>query len=82
MLEKRRRVVSEAVEKIKEGESLCAKAVDVVATIWGTLLEDDTTEKIRQSVREEDEQNSTGKVEMLKLPLQQNVIKNAEIKIL
>ena len=49
VLEDRRREVSEAAEKIRQGETLCMKVTDVVATIWGVLLEDETVEKIRQS---------------------------------
>ena len=64
-----KRAVSKAAEKIKEGESLCTKAVDSIATILGTLLEDDTTKKIRQSVQEADERISATKEEMLKLSL-------------
>ena len=78
----RRTVVSEAAEKIKDGEALYAKATDVVATIWETLLEDDETEKIRHRIWETDECITAVKVEMRKLPLQQKVIKNAEIKSL
>ena len=47
VLEERRREESKAADKIREGEALCAKAVDVVATIWGALLEDETAEEIK-----------------------------------
>ena len=50
VLEERKRAVSEAAEKIKGGEALWEKATDVVVNIWETLLEDETTKKIRQSV--------------------------------
>ena len=80
VLEERRRATSEAAEKIKEGEALCTKEADVVATIWGALLEDETTKNIRQSAREADEKISTAKAKMRKLPLQQKVTKNLEIK--
>ena len=81
-LAERRKVASEAVEKIRESEALYAKAIDVVATIWGALLEYDTAMKIRQSVREADECISAIKREIWKIPLQQKVNKNAEIKSL
>ena len=69
----------DAAKKIREGETLCTKATDVVATIWGALLEDETTEINKQSAREADEKISAAKAEMRKLPLQQKVVKNAEI---
>ena len=47
VLAERRRAMSEATQKIREGEALCTKVADAIATIWGALLEDDTTEKIR-----------------------------------
>ena len=74
--------MSEAVEKIKDREALYAKSTDTVATIWETLLEDNATKKIRQNIREADEHISAVKLEMRKLPLQQKVIKNVEIKSL
>ena len=74
--------MSEAATKIKGREAICAKAVDNVATIWETLLEDDTTEKIRQRICEVDHPIIAAKVDMQKLPLQQKVIKNIEIKSL
>ena len=80
VLEERRRASSEAAEKIRQGETLCMKVTDVVATIWGVLLEDETTKNIRQSTREADEKISTAKAKMKKLPLQEKVTKNAEIK--
>ena len=43
VLEERRRAASEAVEKIKEGEVLYTKVAYAVGTIWGALLEDETT---------------------------------------
>ena len=49
VLEERRRVGSKAVEKIREEKELCAKATDVVATIWGALLKDETNKEIRKS---------------------------------
>ena len=80
MLVERRTPVSEAADKIKGEEAICAKATDNVATIWETLLEDDTTEKIRQRICEVDHPIIVAKVDMQKLPLQQKVIKHAEIK--
>ena len=80
MLEERRRASSEAAEKIREGEALCTKAADDVATIWGALLEDETVEEIRCSSREADEKINTAKAKMKKLVLQQKVTKNVEIK--
>ena len=59
VLEERRRAVSEAANKIREGESLCTKSVDVVAIIWGVFLTNETTDKISQSVRQVDEKIST-----------------------
>ena len=44
------------------------------------MLEDETIEEIRKSVREADEKISAAKVEMRKLPLQKKVTKNAKIK--
>ena len=49
VLVERRKVALEAAEKIREGEALCVKAVDVVVIICGALLEDDIAEKIQQS---------------------------------
>ena len=49
VLEERRRVAYEAAEEIREGEALCAKAANAIATIWGALLEDETTKIIRKS---------------------------------
>ena len=49
VLEERRRAVSEATEKIREGEALYAKAANVIVTIWGEFLEDETAEEISQS---------------------------------
>ena len=72
--------MSEAARKIKGGEAICAKAADNVATIWETFLEDDATEKIRQHIWEIDEHITAAKVDMWKMPLQQKVIKHAEIK--
>ena len=48
VLEERRRAASKATEKIKKAKALYEKATDVVATIWGALLEDETTKKIKQ----------------------------------
>ena len=44
------------------------------------MLDDGATEKIRKHIRKIDERITTAKVDMRKLPLQQKVIKNAEIK--
>ena len=74
--------MSEGAQKIKEGDALYAKATDVIAVIWETFLEDDTAKKIRQSVWEENESINAAKTKMWKLPLQQKVINNAEIKSL
>ena len=80
VLEERRRAGSEAAEKIREGEGLCAESADVVAIIRGALLEDETAEQIKQRAREADEKISAAKVEMRKFPLQKKVSKSAEIK--
>ena len=68
VLAERRRVVYEAAEEIREGKALCAKDANSIATIWGALLEDETTKEIRKTTREVDEKISTAKVEMRKLP--------------
>ena len=70
VLEERRRATFAATEKIREGEALFAKAVGAITTVWGALLKYETTEKITQSAREEDEKINAAKVEMRKLPLQ------------
>ena len=80
VLEERIRVAYESAEEIREGKALCTKAANAIATIWGALLEDETTEEIRQTAREADEKISAAKAEMRNLPLQQKVVKNAEIK--
>ena len=61
--------MSEATTNIKDGEAICAKAADNVATIWETLLEDDATEKIRQLICKPDQRIVAAKVDMQKLPL-------------
>ena len=69
VLAERRTAVSKAVTNIKDGEAIYAKAVDNVVTIWETLLEDDTTEKIRQCICKADQCIVAAKVDMRKLPL-------------
>ena len=64
-----RTIVSEAATNIKYGEAICAKVADNVVTIWETLLEDDTTEKIRQCICKADQRIVAAKVDMRKLPL-------------
>ena len=76
-LKERRRVAYEAAGKITEGETLYAKEVDIVSMIWEVLLEDETTENIRESMRQEDEKIGIAKAEMKKLPFQEKVIKMA-----
>ena len=80
MLAEKRKATSEVAEKIREGEALCPKAADAITAIWGALLEDDIAKKIRKIAQDVDEKISATKVEMWKLPLQQKVIKNVEIK--
>ena len=80
MLAKIRTTVSEVADKIKGGEAIYAKAANNVATIWETLLKDGASEKIRQHIHEADKHIISMKVEIRKLPLQQKVLKHAEIK--
>ena len=47
VIDERRRAVSEAAEKIREGETLYTKAADAVATIWEVFLKDETAKIIR-----------------------------------
>ena len=56
-----RKTSSEAAEKIREGEALCAKDSYDVATIYGALLKYDTSEKIKRSAQEVDEKINAAK---------------------
>ena len=80
VLEERRRAASEAARKISEGETLCAKVVEVVSMIWEAILEDATVEMIRASMRKSDKKISVAKAKMKKFSFQEKVTKMAEIK--
>ena len=80
VLEDRRRAASEAAGKITEGETPCAREVEVVSMIWEALLEYETAKNIRATAQQEDEKISVAKSEMKKLPFQEKVIKMEKIK--
>ena len=67
--------MSEATGKITKGETLYSKAVKTIYMIWEALLEDETTEGIRESTLQADEKISAAKAEMKKLPFQEKVTK-------
>ena len=46
VLEERSKVVSEAEERIRIGETICTKVVEVVFTMWEALMDDDTMDNI------------------------------------
>ena len=71
---------SKVVGRIKEGEKLCIEVFDVVSTMWGFLLEDETTAKFADEACQAELKIAMVKGDMKKLPLKYKVSKVADMK--
>ena len=80
VLEERRREAVEDVRKISKGETLYAKVVESISTIWDVILEDATAENIRENMHKANDKIGVEKVEMKKLLFPEKVTKMTKIK--
>ena len=80
VLEERSKVVLEAEERIRQGETICTKEVEAISAMWEAFLEDETREKIKENAQKADEKIIATRVEMKKLSFKEKVTKMVEIK--
>ena len=80
MIEERRKTTSQAIDRIKEGEKLCTKAIDAVSMTLEVLLEDDTAEKFVEAAHHAVLKIVTVKVDMKKLSIKEKIAKVSKLK--
>ena len=80
MLEECSKALLAVEERIRQGETIYTKAMEVVFAMWEVLLEDETRENIKENAWQVDEKITAVKSEMKKFLLKENLTKIAEIK--
>ena len=72
--------MSEAIERIRQGEKLCTEAVEFIPAMWEVLMEDETMEKIKEYAQQTDLKITAVKEHMNNLSIKQRITKVTKLK--